>query len=81
MHGHENNCATTEDRSVGTTYKFQIPLAPACDITIAESQRTVLAPTYLLAPGATPGGWTQMSRLAHDFLAGRYGVTGKAVWR
>ena len=50
-------------------------------IVIAESLRTVLAPTYSLAPGATLGGWTQTKRLAHDFLVGQYGVTGKAVLR
>ncbi len=76
MQGHENN----NDMEV-SPYKFQIPFTPARGILIAESQRTVLAPTYLLAPGATPRGWTQMSRLVHDFSVGRYGVTGTAVWR
>ncbi len=95
MRCHENNVATTEDRAVGpdrcvavsnypgTTYKFQIPLTPAHGIMIAESQRTVLAPTYSPAPGATPGGWTQTRRLAHDFLVGQHGrcmgLNGKAV--
>jgi ferrous iron transport protein B len=60
-------------------YKFQIPLTPARGIVIAESQRTVLAPTYSIAPGATLGGWTQTRRLAHDFLVGQYGVVTMAI--
>ena len=72
MHRYDNNFSQ---------YKFQIPFAPARSIVIAESQRTVLAPTYSLAPGATPGGWTQTIRLAHDFLLEQHGVTGEAVWR
>jgi Fe2+ transport system protein FeoA len=67
MHCHENNGA-------GTTYKFQIPFTPARGIVIAESQRTVLAPTSSLAPGAIPGGWTQTIRLARDFLVEPYDV-------
>ncbi len=74
MCSHENNVASSLD-------KFQIPFTPARGIVIAESQRTVLAPTYSAAPGATPGGWTQTRRLAHDFLVGQYGMTGKAVWK
>ncbi len=60
-------------------YKFQIPLTPTRGIAIAESQRTVLAPTYSIAPNATFGGWTQTRRLAHDFLVGQYGVITMAV--
>jgi len=52
----------------GTTYKFHIPLTPARRVVIAESQRTVLAPTYSPAPSATLRGWTQTSRLVPDFL-------------
>jgi len=70
MHRYDNNVSP---------YKFQIPFTLA--LAIAGSQRTVLAPTYSLAPGATPGGWTQTIRLAHDFLLEQYGVTGEAVWR
>jgi len=97
MRCHENNVATTQDRTVGagkcvavsdypgTTYKFRMPLTPALGNVIAESQRTVLAPTYSPAPGATPGGWTQTGRLVPDFLVGQYGrwmgLTGKAVWQ
>ncbi len=90
---HENNVATTQDRTVGTdvsdypgtTYKFRIPLTPALGVVIAESQRTVLAPTYSPAPGATPGGWTQSTRLVPDFLVGQsgrcVGLNGEAVWQ
>jgi hypothetical protein len=96
MHCHENNVATIEDRKVdagksvtvsnypGTTYKFRMPLTPALGNVIAESQRTVLAPTYSAAPGATLGGWTQTRRLVPDFQMVQYsrcmGLTGKAVW-
>jgi hypothetical protein len=51
----------------GIKYNFQIPFTSARGVKIAESQRTVLAPTYSLAPGAMPGGWTQTMGLAHDF--------------
>ena len=97
MPRHENNVATSQDRMVGpdrcvavldypgTTYKFRIPLTPALGNVIAASQRTVLAPTYSPAPGATPGGWTQTGRLVPDFQMGQYGqcmgLTGEAVWR
>jgi hypothetical protein len=74
MHCHENNVG-------GSTDKFQILFTPTHGIVIAESQRTVLAPAYSIAPSATLRGWTQTIGLAHDFLVGRYGATGKAVWR
>jgi ferrous iron transport protein B len=67
------------NHTVVSQYRFQIPLTPARGIAIAESQRTVLAPTYSLAPGATLGGWTRVRRLAHDFLVGQYGVITMAV--
>jgi hypothetical protein len=76
MRCHEDNVDTNETEV--SQYKFQIPLTPVHGIVIAESQRTVLAPTYSAAPGATPGGWTQTIGLAHDFLVGQY---GKAVLR
>ncbi len=97
MPRHENNVAIADDRKVGsdrcvamsdypgTTYKFRIPLAPALGSVIAESQRTVLAPTYSPAPGATPEGWTQTTRLVPDFLVGQYrrwmGLNGRTVWQ
>ncbi len=97
MHCHENNVAIADNRTVGTgtcmaesdypgtTYKFRMPLTPALGVVIAESQRTVLAPTYSPAPGATPGGWTQSTRLVPDFLMGQssrcMGLNGRAVWQ
>jgi hypothetical protein len=97
MHCHENNAVIAGDRTVGagkrvavsnypgTTYKFRMPLTPALGIVIAESQRTVLAPTYSPAPGATPGGWTQSRRLVPDFQMRQYsqcmGLNGRAVWQ
>lgn len=60
-------------------YKFEIPLTPAHGILLHESSRDILVPTYSLAPGATPGGWTQARGLAHDFLVGEYGVITMAL--
>jgi ferrous iron transport protein B len=60
-------------------FKFEIPLTPARGILLHESSRDILAPTYSLAPGATPGGWTQVRGLAHDFLVGEYGVITMAL--
>src|ERR1700690_2725777 len=51
-------------------FKFQIPLTPTRGVTLWERSHGILAPAYSYAPGATPGGWTQVSRLAHDFLVG-----------
>jgi ferrous iron transport protein B len=62
-----------------SNYKFEIPLTPARGILLHESSRNILVPTYSLAPGATPGGWTQARRLAHDFLVGEYGVITMAL--
>ena len=64
---------------VKSDYKFEIPLTPARGITLYQSSRDILAPTYSLAPGATLGGWTQVRRLAHDFLVGQYGVITTAL--
>ena len=55
-------------------YRLEIPLSPTHGIPVRESARTVVAPTYSLAPGAMPGRWTQARRLAHNFLTGEYGI-------
>ncbi len=60
-------------------YKFEIPLTPSHGILLYENSRDILVPTYSLAPGATPGGWTQARGLAHDFLVGEYGVITMAL--
>ena len=60
-------------------YSLEIPLSPAHGISIWGNTRIVVAPTYSLAPGATPEGWTQVRRLAHDFLVGEYGVITMAL--
>jgi ferrous iron transport protein B len=60
-------------------YKFEIPLTPSHGILLYENSRDILVPTYSLAPGATPGGWTQARRLVHDFLVGEYGVITMAL--
>jgi Fe2+ transport system protein B len=62
-----------------TDYKFEIPLTPAGGILLHQSSRDILAPTYSLDPSATLGGWTQVRRLAHDFLVGEYGVITTAL--
>ena len=53
---------------------LEIPLSLTHGISVRESARTVVAPTDSLAPGAMPGRWTQVRRLAHNFPAGEYGV-------
>ena len=60
-------------------YSLEIPLSPTHGVSVWENTRTVAAPTYLLAPGAMPGRWTQVKRLAHDFLVGEYGVITMAL--
>jgi ferrous iron transport protein B len=60
-------------------YKFEIPLTPSRGVLLYENNRDILVPTYSLAPGATPGGWTQARGLAHDFLVGEYGVITMAL--
>ena len=60
-------------------YSLEIPLSPIHGISIWENTQTVIAPTYSLAPSATLGGWTQVRRLAHDFLVGEYGVITMAL--
>ena len=60
-------------------YSLEIPLSPTHGISIWENTQTVIAPTYSLAPGATLGRWTQVRRLAHDFLVGEYGVITMAL--
>ena len=60
-------------------YSLEIPISPAHGISIWDNTRIVVAPTYSLAPGATPEGWTQVRRLAHDFLVGEYGVITMAL--
>ncbi|HUJ71193.1 MAG TPA: ferrous iron transporter B [Verrucomicrobiae bacterium] len=60
-------------------YSLEIPISPAHGISIWDNTQIVVAPTYSLAPGATPGGWTQVRRLAHDFLVGEYGVITMAL--
>jgi ferrous iron transport protein B len=60
-------------------YNLEIPLSPTYGISIWENTQIVSAPTYSLAPSATLGGWTQVRRLAHDFLVGEYGVITMAL--
>ncbi len=60
-------------------YSLEIPLSPAHGVSIWESTQIVRAPTYSLAPSATLGWWTQVRRLAHDFLVGEYGVITMAL--
>lgn len=60
-------------------YRLEIPLTPARGVLLAESHRDILAPTYSLTPGATPGRWTAARRLAHDFLVGEFGMVTMAV--
>lgn len=60
-------------------YSLEIPLSPTHGIPIWENTQTVIAPTYSLAPSAMLGGWTQVRRLAHDFLVGEYGVITMAL--
>ncbi|HVM60971.1 MAG TPA: ferrous iron transporter B [Verrucomicrobiae bacterium] len=68
----------TQDTQV-SHYSLEIPLSPTHGISVWDSTRTVVAPTYSLAPGAMPGRWTQARRLAHDFLVGEYGVITMAL--
>jgi ferrous iron transport protein B len=60
-------------------YTLEIPLSPTYGISIWENTQMVKAPTYSLAPSATLGWWTQVRRLAHDFLVGQYGVITMAL--
>ena len=60
-------------------YSLEIPLSPTHGIHIWENTQIIKAPTYLLAPSATLGWWTQVRRLAHDFLVGEYGVITMAL--
>ena len=60
-------------------YTLEIPLSPTHGISIWENTQIVSAPTYSLAPSATLEGWTQVRRLAHDFLVGEYGVITMAL--
>jgi ferrous iron transport protein B len=60
-------------------YTLEIPLSPTHGISIWENTQMVTAPTYSLAPSATLGWWTQVRRLAHDFLVGEYGVITMAL--
>jgi len=64
---------------VRSDYKFEIPLTPAGGILLHQSSRDILAPTYSLDSSATLGWWTQVRRLAHDFLVGQYGVITTAL--
>jgi ferrous iron transport protein B len=68
----------THDRQE-SHYSLEIPLSPAHGVSIWENTQIVEAPTYSLAPSATLGGWTQVRRLAHDFLVGEYGVITMAL--
>jgi ferrous iron transport protein B len=60
-------------------YRLEIPFSPTRGISVWENTRTVTAPTYSPAPSATLGWWTQVRRLAHDFLVGEYGVITMAL--
>ena len=60
-------------------YSLEIPLSPTHGVSIWENNQIVSAPTYSLAPSATLEGWTQVRRLAHDFLVGEYGVITMAL--
>jgi ferrous iron transport protein B len=60
-------------------FKLEIPFTPAHGISLRESAKTVLAPTYSLDPNATLGWSAQAKRLAHDFLVGQYGVITMAL--
>jgi len=61
-------------------FDLKLPLTPAGGITLYHDSKTVLAPTYSLdTPGATPGLWPRVKRLAHDFLVGPYGVITTAL--
>lgn len=60
-------------------YSLEIPLSPTHGISVWENTQIVRAPTYSLAPSATLGWWTQVRRLAHDFLVGEYGVITMAL--
>jgi ferrous iron transport protein B len=62
-----------------STFTLEIPVTPAHGIPLLESTATIRAPTYVLAPDATLGGWTRSRRLAHDFLVGEYGVITMAL--
>ena len=68
----------THDTQV-SHYNLEIPLSPAHGVSIWDNTQIVRAPTYLLAPSATLGRWTQVRRLAHDFLVGEYGVITMAL--
>lgn len=68
----------THDMQV-SHYSLEIPLSPAHGVSIWDNTQIVRAPTYSLAPSATLGWWTQVRRLAHDFLVGEYGVITMAL--
>ena len=60
-------------------YTFELPFTPTHGIPLWTSSQTVSAPTYSLDPSATLGWWSSLSRLAHDFLVGEYGVVTMAL--
>ncbi len=64
---------------VESKYTLEIPLAPAHGIPLWSSAKTVSSPAYSTAPDATSGGWSQVKRLAHDFLVGPYGQITMAL--
>jgi ferrous iron transport protein B len=60
-------------------FTFAVPITPVNNIPLGTMERTVIVPTYALAPGAHLGPGAQVLRFAHDFLVGQYGVVSMAL--
>src|SRR5436305_3595885 len=68
---------THETKAISFT--FSVPVTPVNNIPLGTMERTVIVPTYALAPGAHLGPGAHVLRFVHDFLVGQYGVVSMAL--
>jgi ferrous iron transport protein B len=62
-----------------TSNVIAIPMTPAHDIPLVNSNRSVIGTAYSLLPATRLTWWQHILRFIHDFLVGEYGVVTMAL--